>query len=81
MTSKLDDKNHIVSPPQTENIYTQGPFLKKLADMAYHKICACSVMSRYFQPHDYNPLDSSVHGISQARTLAGVAISSSKGSS
>ena len=43
---------------------------------------ACSVVCYSLQPHvlDCNPPSSSVHGISQARMLEWVAISSSKGS-
>ena len=40
-----------------------------------------SVVSNSLRPHDYSPPGSSVHGISQERTLAWVAISSSRDSS
>ena len=47
-------------------------------------VCGCSVIQSYLtlcDPMDGNPPGSSVHGISQARILEGVAISFSKGSS
>ena len=48
------------------------------------RICVgggCSVVSNSLQPMDDSPPGSSVHGISQARTLEWVTISSSRGSS
>ena len=44
-------------------------------------VCMCSVaQSSLCDPVDYSPPGSSVHGVSQARILEWVAISSSKGS-
>ena len=42
---------------------------------------SCGVVSDSYDPMDCSPLGSSVHGISQARILEWVAISSSRGSS
>ena len=44
-------------------------------------VLSCSITSNSLQPMDCSPLGSSVHGISQARILEWVAISSSRGSS
>ena len=46
-----------------------------------YTVCACSVMSNSLWPMDCSPPGSSVHGISPARMLEWVAISSSRGSS
>ena len=55
--------------------------VKRLASKV--KLCCCLVGKCYFffDPLDYSPLGSSVHGISQARILKWVAISSSRTSS
>ena len=45
------------------------------------EMCACSGMSSLCNPRDCSPPGSSVHGISQARILEWVAVSSSRGSS
>ena len=50
----------------------------------YPCLCACSLAqscSTLFDPMDCSPPGSSIHGISQARILEWVAISSSRGSS
>ena len=45
------------------------------------RMTTCSLVSDSLRPHGLCPLGSSVHGVSQARLLEWVAISSSRGSS
>ena len=55
----------------------------KLGMIYIHCVCVCarSVVSDFLGSHGCSPLDSSAHGISQARTLEWIAISFSRGSS
>ena len=51
-------------------------------DRLHAVLCfSCSVVSKYLQPHELYLPGSSIHGIFQARLLAWVAISFSRGSS
>ena len=56
------------------------PFFCKKCRHMYVSVCAQSCLT-LFDPMDCNPPGSFVHGISQARILEWVAISSSRGSS
>ena len=47
----------------------------------YVCLLSCLAVSNSFDPRDYSPPGSSVHGISQARTLEWVAVPSFRGSS
>ena len=72
---------YATSLANTESIHQRGSNLMKRQDK-YDKLCSVAQSHpTLFNPMDYSLLESSVHGISQARILERVAISSSRGSS
>ena len=55
--------------------------LGKLAGLLVSVYVSYAVVSDSFNPLDFSPLGSSVHGVLQAKLLEWVALSSSRGSS
>ena len=68
----------------TSTVQVYMPFISSLCDFALVYVRVCSIFQLCLtlcDPMDCSPAGSSVHGISQARILERVAISSSRGSS